>query len=118
MNDAVPGNGGHHHDLVRIPDAHVDPAGRPVNHQLLAQFLGAVLKGCDTCAEATLALLAADSVTVARLVELACVSTRGYFGGLPDTITNNRHAQRAGGGVPGARALRARRCGQRQCGVI
>lgn len=74
--------------MLRVPAAYVDPAGRPVDYRLLTQFLGAVLDDCGTCAGALLALLAEDAVTVARLVELACISIREHFGGLPETLIN------------------------------
>lgn len=58
MSDPAPEGDGYHHDVVRIPAAYVDPAGWPVEHRLLGGFLGAVLEGCDPCAEALFALLA------------------------------------------------------------
>jgi hypothetical protein len=66
----------HRHDRVVIPAYYADPAGRPVDHQLLARLLGAMLDRCGLCTELLLLLLAEDSLTTARLVELCCIGAR------------------------------------------
>jgi hypothetical protein len=78
----------HHHVEIEIPAHYVDPAGRPVDHCLLGQFVGALFDDCGSCGEALLALLGEDPVTTARLVELACICTRDMIGGLPETLTD------------------------------
>jgi hypothetical protein len=78
----------HRHVEVEIPADYVDPAGRAVDHCLLGQFVGAVFDDCVSCGEALLALLVEDSITTARLVELACISTRNVIGGLPENLTD------------------------------
>jgi hypothetical protein len=80
----------HRHVEIDIPADYVDPAGRPVDHCLLGQFVSAVFDGCGSCGEALLVLLSEDLVTTARLVELACISTRDVIGGLPDNLTDTR----------------------------
>jgi hypothetical protein len=66
----------HRHDRVALPAQCADPAGRPVDHQLLAQLLGAILDECGLCTELLLVMLAEDALTTARLVELCCISAR------------------------------------------
>ena len=78
----------HRHIEIEIPAHYVDPAGRPVDHGLLGQFVGAVLDDCGSCGEALLVLLVEDPVTTARLVELACISARIVIGGLPESLTD------------------------------
>ena len=78
----------HRHVEIEIPDDYVDPAGRPVDHCLLGEFVGAVFDDCGSCGEALLALLVEDPVTTARLVELACIATRDLIGGVPENLTD------------------------------
>lgn len=80
-------NGDHEHDGFAIPLDYVDPAGRAVDHRLLGEALSAAFDGCDSCQEALLTLVAEDSSTTARLVELACIATHESLGGLPATMT-------------------------------
>lgn len=81
----------HQHPGFEIPDS--DPLGRPVDGQLLGQFMGAGFAGCTSCQDALLTLMVEDPATTARLVELACVSTNAMLGGLPANMTDD--------GVPG-----------------
>jgi hypothetical protein len=78
----------HRHDRVRVPAGYADPAGRPVDHLLLARLLGARLDGCRLCTELLLTLLAEDALTTARLVELCCISSREHAGGLAVQLTD------------------------------
>lgn len=82
----------HHHGRLEIP-AYPDPAGRPVDHELLGQFVGAAFEGCASCQEALLMLMVEDPATTARLVQWTCVSTQAAFGGLAEYLIRD--------GVPG-----------------
>lgn len=83
----------HTHSGFEIPADYPDPAGRPVDHELLGQFVGAAFDGCTSCQDALLTLMVEYPPTTARLVELACVSTNAAFGGLPANLLQD--------GVPG-----------------
>lgn len=87
------GIAGHDHGGFEVPAGYADPAGRPVDHALLGQFVGAAFDGCTSCQDALLTLLTEDAPTTARLVELACVATHAALGGLPANMTTP--------GVPG-----------------
>lgn len=87
------GIAGHDHGGFEVPADYTDPAGRPVDHALLGQFVGAAFDGCTSCQDALLTLLTEDAPTTARLVELACVVTHAALGGLPANMTTP--------GVPG-----------------
>lgn len=76
----------HRHEGFEIPDG--DPLGRPVDHQLLSQFVGAASDGCTSCQDALLTLMTEDAATTARLVEIACVATQSALGGLPGSMTD------------------------------
>ncbi|RGD55407.1 hypothetical protein DR950_41835 [Kitasatospora xanthocidica] len=91
----------HEHEGFEIPDDYRDPGGRPVDHKLLGQLLGAAMDGCLSCQDVLTTLLVEDPVTTARLVELACVSVHGAMGGLPGAMTDD--------GVPGPAAPEFRR---------
>lgn len=78
----------HQHDDLAPPAGFHDPAGRPVDHHLLGQLMGAAFDGCVTCQDPLLTLLCEDSVSTARLVELACVATQMMFGGLPPNMVD------------------------------
>jgi len=75
----------HSHGGFEVP---VDSVDRPVNRELLGQFVGAAFDSCTSCQDALLTLLVEDPVTTARLVELACVATQMEFGGLPGSLTD------------------------------
>ncbi|HJP80568.1 MAG TPA: transposase [Pseudonocardiaceae bacterium] len=77
----------HQHEGFEIPDDFRDPAGRPVDHDLLGRFVGAGFDGCTSCQDALLTLMVEDAATTARLVELACVITHKKLGGLPACMT-------------------------------
>lgn len=79
----------HQHADFEIPDTAADPAGRPVDHDLLGRLVGAAFDGCTSCQDAHLTLAVEDAATTARLVELACVATQAAFGGLPASMTND-----------------------------
>jgi hypothetical protein len=111
-------NGDHEHDGFEIPLDYVDPAGRAVDHLLLGDFVGAVVAGCRSCRDALLTFVAEHPPTTARLVELACISTRELLGGLPATMTEE-HAggpiglefrRLAGTGVDGANSAMFSAC--------
>lgn len=78
----------HHHEGFELPPGYTDPQGRPVNHDLLSQFVGAAFDGCTSCQDPLLTLLTEDPTTTARLVELACLSIHDAFGGLPASMTD------------------------------
>jgi hypothetical protein len=111
-------NGDHEHGGFDIPLAYIDPAGRAVDHRLLGDFVGASVAGCRSCRDALLTFVAEDSPTTARLVELACISTRELLGGLPTTMTSEdaggpvgREFRRlAGAGVDGANSAMFAAC--------
>lgn len=111
-------NGDHEHGGFEIPLDYVDPAGRAVDHRLLGDFVGASVAGCRSCRDALLTFVAEDPPTTARLVELACISTRELLGGLPATMTEE-HAdgpvglefrRLAGAGVAGANSAMFAAC--------
>ncbi len=73
----------HRHAGFELPAGYADPAGRPVDHALLGDLVGAAFDGCRSCQAVLLPRLAADPATTARLVELACVAVQSTLGGLP-----------------------------------
>lgn len=79
----------HDHPGFEPPADYTDPTGRPIDHALLGQFIGAAYDGCTSCQDALMTLLIQDSDTTARLVELACIATHTLFGGLPANMTND-----------------------------
>ncbi|MFE9413901.1 hypothetical protein ACFYN0_34725 [Streptomyces sp. NPDC006704] len=83
----------HAHQGFEIPDDFQDLGGRPVDHAMLGELIGAAYDGCTSCQDPLLTLLVEDPTTTARLVELACVSTHAMLGGLPASMTHE--------GVPG-----------------
>lgn len=91
----------HAHEGFEIPDDFQDPGGRPVDHKMLGELIGAAYDGCTSCQDLLLTLLVEDPTTTARLVELACVSAHGMFGGLPASMTEE--------GVPGTSSPEFRR---------
>lgn len=114
----------HTHAGFGMPVGYTDPLGRPVAHELLGQFVGAAFDGCTSCQDGLLTLLAGDSTTAARLVELACVAIHAAFGGLPASMTDPgepgpasaefRRLARAG--VDGANDALARECERMSAG--
>ncbi|WP_144312096.1 hypothetical protein [Actinopolyspora erythraea] len=110
----------HTHSGFEIPEDYSDPSGRPVDHPLLAQFVGAAFDGCTSCQDALLTLMIDDAVTTGRLVELACVATQDALGGLPRNMTDHdapglasaefRRLARAG--LDGANTAMFDECGQ------
>lgn len=78
----------HSHTGFEIPAGLGDPLGRPVDHELLGQFVGAAFDTCVSCQDALLTLMVEDPATTARLVELACVATHSLLGGLPASLTD------------------------------
>jgi len=79
----------HQHDFP-IPSDYQDPAGRPVDMELLGAFIGAAYDGCTTCQDAEMTRLVTDPATTARLVELACVAIQASLGGLPRNMTDRK----------------------------
>lgn len=88
----------HAHELF---DPGPDPNGRPVNGELLGQFLGAGFDNCTSCQDPLLTLMADDAPTIARLVEVACMAAHSTLGGLPASMTDPD--------VPGISTLEFRR---------
>lgn len=80
----------HHHSGFEIPP---DPAGRPIDHELLGKFVGAAFDRCTSCQNALLTVVVEDPAAIARLVGWTCVSTHAAFGGLPVYLIDD--------GVPG-----------------
>lgn len=78
----------HLHEGFEIPDDFADPGGRPVDHRLLGEVMGAAFDGCTTCQDPLLTLMVEDPATSARTVELACVAIHGQLGGLPPSMTD------------------------------
>ncbi|MFJ3699648.1 hypothetical protein ACIPW9_36950 [Streptomyces sp. NPDC090052] len=78
----------HDHTGFEIPADLEDPAGRPIDHKLLGELMGAALDGCTTCQDPLLSILVEDPTTTARLVELACIATHAALGGLPPSMTD------------------------------
>jgi hypothetical protein len=75
----------HAHGVGLLPPP--DAQGRPVDGQLLAEYLGAVIQACNSCQDVHLTLMIEDPATTARLIELACVSMKKLVGGLtPDLM--------------------------------
>ncbi|MFE6405161.1 hypothetical protein [Streptomyces alboflavus] len=82
------GDDEHDHDLG-LPDGFEDPAGRPVNNELLSAFAGAAFDRCQSCQDVNMTLIVEDSATTARLVELACTTIHAQFGGLPRSLLDD-----------------------------
>lgn len=76
------------HDHALGMEETADQLGRPVDIRLLNDFMGAAFDGCRPCQETKMPLIAADPVTCARLVEVACVAVNARFGGLPASLTD------------------------------
>ncbi|MGY4969553.1 hypothetical protein ACWGCC_10025 [Streptomyces nigrescens] len=82
--------GTHQHEPVELPGGSTDTDGRPVDQQLLGELLAAAIKGCSGCVDRLLGQVAADSVCVARLVELSRLTVlRVYRGELPSFMTDD-----------------------------
>lgn len=82
----VPVADGHGHEGFEVPFD--DPAGRPVDEQLLGEFIGAAFDGCASCQDALLTLIVESPPTAARLVELACITAETSLGGVPSSLTD------------------------------
>ncbi|MFC5252979.1 hypothetical protein [Streptomyces nigrescens] len=82
--------GTHQHDPVELPGGSTDSDGRPVDQQLLGELMAAAIKGCTGCVDRLLGKVAADSVCVARLVEVSRLTAlRVYRGELPSFMTDD-----------------------------
>lgn len=84
-----------------LPPSVCEAPGRGVDVELLGAFVGAAVDGCFACQLVLVDDLVADSVTTARLVELACISLDRVFGGLPASALDDRE--------PGPASLEFRR---------
>lgn len=110
----------HRHDDFEIPAGFADPAGRTIDHGLLGQYVSAAFDRCTSCQDAMLTLMTEDSVTTARLVELACIAVHEELGGLPASLTDEdasglsstEFRQLAGSGIDGANEAMFARCEQ------
>ncbi|MEU5157774.1 MULTISPECIES: hypothetical protein [Actinomycetes] len=59
------------------------PGGWQADSKLFEELTGAAFEGCTTCQDVLLTLLVEDSVTTARLVEMACGAIIDLEGELP-----------------------------------
>jgi len=80
----IPPGHAHHFAIADLPG----PADLLADSELLAQFTGAASDGCATCQARLLTRLIGDSLTLARLIELACAITGLALGGLPSSLTS------------------------------
>lgn len=79
--------GVHRHPGLSL-DAGPHPDGWKADRALLEAVTGAALARCTSCQGVTLTLLVEDSVTCARLVELACEAITKREGSLPHNQTD------------------------------
>jgi hypothetical protein len=93
----------HHSEFEEILAAYPEHAGRPVDQELLGQFIGAAFDRCS-CQEMLLARMVEDPATTARLIELTCLTTQVAFGGLPAYLIED--------GVPGPASSEFRQLGR------
>lgn len=84
-----------------LPPPVCEAPGRVVGAGILRAFVGAAVDGCFACQLVLMDDLVPDSVTTARLVELACISLDRVFGGLPASALDDRE--------PGPASLEFRR---------
>ena len=87
-----------------LPPSVCEAQGRLVDAGILGAVVGAAVDGCFACQLVLMNDLVTDSVTTARLVELACISLDRVFGGLPASALDDRE--------PGPASLEFRQIGR------
>lgn len=80
----IPRDHAHQFAIADLPG----PPDLLADSELLAQFTGAARDGCPACQARLLARLLGDSLTLARLVELACATVGLALGALPSSLTS------------------------------